>query len=244
MDLNQITTIIFDVDGVFTDGSLYLSDDGIATTKFHVHDGMGCILLKEAGIEVEVGLLSEQGLELNRRFFTSFEKKRPYVILKWAQTADGFEARENYDSKWISNQYSRQMVHKWRSEEAAILVGKNTARYDNPSLTTRDWCGADPVRIVLDKKLELNRSMHLFDGSVKTYCFTTLEEVDSSNLEFIQVAEITPGVVLKELHNRRIQSIIINLLVKNLMQKYVLLLEMIRMFGQDLNLKTWRSLIC
>jgi len=171
--------------------------------------GKGILRLKEAGIEVEVGLLSEQGLELNRRFFTSFEKKRPYVILKWAQTADGFVARENYDSKWISNQYSRQMVHKWRSEEAAILVGKNTALYDNPSLTTRDWCGADPVRIVLDKKLELNRSMHLFDGSVKTYCFTTLEEVDSSNLEFIQVAEITPGVVLKELHNRRIQSIII-----------------------------------
>ncbi|WP_258100449.1 bifunctional diaminohydroxyphosphoribosylaminopyrimidine deaminase/5-amino-6-(5-phosphoribosylamino)uracil reductase RibD [Marinoscillum pacificum] len=171
--------------------------------------GKGIQRLKEAGIVVEIGLLSDQGLELNRRFFTSFEKKRPYVILKWAQTADGFVARENFDSKWISNQYSRQMVHKWRSEEIAILVGKNTALYDNPSLTTRDWYGADPVRVVLDKKLELNRSMHLFDGSVKTYCFTTLEEVDSANMEFIQVAEITPGVVLQELHNRRIQSIII-----------------------------------
>ena len=171
--------------------------------------GKGIKRLRDAGIEVEVGLLSEQGLELNRCFFTSFEKKRPYVILKWAQTADGFVARENYDSKWISNQYSRQIVHKWRSEETAILVGKNTALYDNPSLTTRDWYGADPVRVVLDKKLELNRSMHLFDGSVKTYCFTTLEEVDSTNMEFIQIAEITPGVVLQELHNRRIQSIII-----------------------------------
>ncbi|HCX21108.1 MAG: riboflavin biosynthesis protein RibD [Flammeovirgaceae bacterium] len=171
--------------------------------------GKGIQRLQDAGVIVEVGLLSEQGLEINRRFFTSFEKKRPYVILKWAQTADGFVARENYDSTWISNQYSRQMVHKWRSEEAAILVGKNTALYDNPSLTTRDWKGANPIRVVLDKNLELSKSLYLFDGSVMTYCFTALDAVNSSNLEYIKVPEMNPGIVLKELHDRRIQSIII-----------------------------------
>ena len=98
--------------------------------------GQGIERLRNAGIEVEIGLLREEGRVLNRRFFTAFEKKRPYVILKWAQTTDGFVARENYDSKWISNTYSRQLVHKWRAEEDAILVGTNTARYDNPSLTT------------------------------------------------------------------------------------------------------------
>src|SRR5690606_40986365 len=89
------------------------------------------------------------------------EKQRPYIMLKWAETADGFIARGNFDSKWISSTYSRRLVHKWRAEEAAILVGTNTAHYDNPMLTVRDWSGKNPVRIVIDRHLRLNASLHL-----------------------------------------------------------------------------------
>ena len=95
--------------------------------------------LQAAGIVVETGLLEQEGRWLNRRFFTVVKQGRPHIILKWAQTADGYMARSDYSSKWISNVYARQLVHKWRSEEDAIMVGRNTARYDNPQLTNREW---------------------------------------------------------------------------------------------------------
>lgn len=171
--------------------------------------GKGIQRIREAGIEVDTGLLSEEGSQVNKRFFTSFKKDRPYVILKWAETADGFVARKNFDSKWISNQYSRQLVHKWRSEEDAILVGKNTAKYDNPSLTTRDWTGKNPVRVVIDAKMELHASSHLYDGNVQTLCFTQQNCVDMDNLHFICQNKITPETILHELQERNIQSIII-----------------------------------
>ena len=109
--------------------------------------GKGIKLLKDAGIEVKTGILAQEGAFLNRRFFTYINHKRPFIILKWAETADGFVARENYDSKWISNALSRKLVHKWRTEEDAILVGKNTALYDNPQLTSRDWEGKNPISV-------------------------------------------------------------------------------------------------
>lgn len=171
--------------------------------------GQGIERLRNAGIEVEIGLLREEGRVLNRRFFTAFEKKRPYVILKWAQTTDGFVARENYDSKWISNTYSRQLVHKWRAEEDAILVGTNTARYDNPSLTTRDWKGKNPVRFFIDRTLELNKGMHLMDGTVPTYCFTEGEGENRQNLTFIQQEQIAPEAILASISELKIQSLII-----------------------------------
>ncbi|WP_159582809.1 bifunctional diaminohydroxyphosphoribosylaminopyrimidine deaminase/5-amino-6-(5-phosphoribosylamino)uracil reductase RibD [Marinoscillum sp. 108] len=170
--------------------------------------GQGIERLRNAGIEVEIGLLREEGRVLNRRFFTAFEKKRPYVILKWAQTADGFVARENYDSKWISNTYSRQLVHKWRAEEDAILVGTNTARYDNPSLTTRDWKGKNPVRFFIDRTLLLNKGMHLMDGTVPTYCFTEGEGENRQNLTFIQQEQIAPEAILASISELKIQSLI------------------------------------
>ncbi|WP_421892826.1 bifunctional diaminohydroxyphosphoribosylaminopyrimidine deaminase/5-amino-6-(5-phosphoribosylamino)uracil reductase RibD [Marinoscillum sp.] len=171
--------------------------------------GQGIQRLRDAGIEVEVGLLKEEGRALNRRFFTAFEKKRPYVILKWAQTVDGFVARENYDSKWISNAYSRQLVHKWRAEEDAILVGTNTARYDNPSLTTRNWKGKDPVRLFIDRTLDLNKGLHLLDGSVPTYCFTEGQGENRPNLTFIQQEEMTPEAILAAISELKIQSLIV-----------------------------------
>src|SRR5690606_16398318 len=126
--------------------------------------GEGIRKMRNAGIEVVTGILDAAGRNLNRRFFTYIEKGRPYVILKWAETADGFIARENYSSKWISNALSRQLVHKWRSEEDAVLVGAKTAAHDNPSLNVRDWSGRNPVRVVTDRFLRLPSNLNLFDG--------------------------------------------------------------------------------
>ena len=136
--------------------------------------GTGINKLMEAGIEVGRGVLEEKGNDLNKRFFCAFRKQRPYVILKWAETADGFIARENYDSKWISNEFSRQLVHKWRSEEDAILVGKNTALYDNPKLNVRNWTGRDPIRVVIDHNLSLPEELELMSKSEQqTICYNT-----------------------------------------------------------------------
>jgi len=171
--------------------------------------GRGIERLRAAGIEVEVGVMKEEGEFLNRRFFTAFLKKRPYIILKWAQTADGFVARSNFDSKWISNQYSRQLVHKWRAEEDAIMVGTNTAKHDNPSLTVRDWHGRNPVRVVVDRELKLPAELNLFDGVVKTICFTEQKAVNKENLVYIQLPKITPAAILDQLVNHGIHSVII-----------------------------------
>ena len=171
--------------------------------------GKGIEILKNAGIEVETGVLEKEARWQNRRFFTQIEKQRPYVILKWAQTQDGFVARENFDSKWISNSQSRQLVHKWRAEEDAILVGKNTAAYDNPRLDVRDWVGKNPIRVVLDSHLGLPKNLNLFDQSIPTLIFNTVKSESIENLEWIRLSEINPEVILKELHSRKIQSLIV-----------------------------------
>lgn len=171
--------------------------------------GKGIEILKNAGIAVETGVLEEKARWQNRRFFTQIEKQRPYVILKWAQTEDGLVARENFDSKWISNAQSRQLVHKWRAEEDAILVGKNTAAYDNPRLDVRDWVGKNPIRVVLDSHLGLPKNLNLFDQSIPTLIFNTVKSETIENLEWIRLSEINPKVILKELHFRKIQSLIV-----------------------------------
>jgi diaminohydroxyphosphoribosylaminopyrimidine deaminase / 5-amino-6-(5-phosphoribosylamino)uracil reductase len=172
--------------------------------------GKGIQILKDAGIEVVTGILEKEVREQNRRFFTFIEKKRPYIILKWAQTRDGFVARENFDSKWISNPYSRQLVHKWRSEEDAILVGTSTARYDNPRLNVRDWDGRNPVRIVLDRNLTLDKNLHLFDRSQPTLCFNQVKAESSENLEMVNLPSgFGIEEVLEDLHQRKIQSLIV-----------------------------------
>ena len=143
--------------------------------------GNGIKRLQAHGIEVDCGVMETEGQELNRRFFTMMEQKRPYVILKWAQTSDGFIARENYDSKWISNTLSRKLVHKWRSEEQAILVGYNTALHDDPSLTTRDWPGKNPLRVVLDPKGSLPKPLKLFSDGQETMRITNTNQYDSES---------------------------------------------------------------
>ena len=172
--------------------------------------GKGIQILKDAGIEVVIGVLDERVRAENRRFFTFMEKKRPYVILKWAQTKDGFIARENYDSKWISNPYSRQMVHKWRSEEDGIMVGTLTAKYDNPQLNVRAWEGKNPLRIVIDRKLTLDGDLHLFDQSQATICYNQEMEEKSENLERVKLqAKFDINEILKDLYDRKIQSLIV-----------------------------------
>lgn len=172
--------------------------------------GQGIRKLREAGIEVITGILEREGRELNKRFFTFMEKKRPYIILKWAQTRDGFVARENMESKWISNPSSRQLVHKWRAEEDAILVGFRTAMHDNPELSVREWTGRSPVRIVLDKFLKLNTRLKLFDQRQKTLCFNVMRHEEKKNLSLIRVDE--EGFlqnVIDALFKLKVQSIII-----------------------------------
>ena len=171
--------------------------------------GKGVKLLEEAGIYVQVGLLEQEARWQNRRFFCQQEKHRPYLILKWAQTQDGFIARENFDSKWISSSQSRQLVHQWRAEEQAILVGKNTALHDNPRLNVRDWTGSDPIRVVLDSKLELPVDLHLFDQQIPTLCYNLLKSEKLTNLEWVQLPQLSPEALLADLHARQIQSVLI-----------------------------------
>ncbi|MCE2996097.1 MAG: bifunctional diaminohydroxyphosphoribosylaminopyrimidine deaminase/5-amino-6-(5-phosphoribosylamino)uracil reductase RibD [Cyclobacteriaceae bacterium] len=172
--------------------------------------GKGLDKLQAAGIETVVGVLDHQARELNKRFFTFVEKQRPYIILKWAQTADGFIARSNFDSKWISNEYSRQLVHRWRSEEDAILVGTGTAMHDNPSLTVRDWSGRNPVRVVIDRHLKLPSTLHLFDGNTPTLCYNLVQQKTENNTKWIKLEEAHfIDSLVRDLHTRNIQSIVI-----------------------------------
>lgn len=178
--------------------------------------GRGIQQLREAEIEVKVGCLSNKCTELNRRFLTAQIKKRPYIILKWAKTADGFIApttQKTGRAFWITNTYSKQIVHKWRSEEQAILVGKNTAIKDNPQLNTRLWKGNNPVRIAIDRDLEiLKSSKHfLLDQTVKTVIFCKASNTDKDNLLF-KVIDFTKPVVpqvLTALYHLNLKSLIV-----------------------------------
>lgn len=147
--------------------------------------GRGVKKLIDAGCRVEVGVLEKECLELNKRFFTFHQQKRPYIILKWAETLDRFispknETRTETKPVWITNTYSRQIAHKMRGEEMAIMVGTNTVLQDNPSLTTRHWSGGNPTRVVLDRGLKIPPSSTILDGKVKTYIFTENKEAHKS----------------------------------------------------------------
>ena len=129
--------------------------------------GRGIKKLIDAGCEVLVGVLEQECQQLNKRFFTFHQKKRPYIILKWAESLDGFiapeaKSRSSREPVWITNSYSKQLVHKWRAEEQSILVGTKTVEADNPSLTTRDWSGKSPTRIVLDRELKISEESCCF----------------------------------------------------------------------------------
>ncbi|MCG2430786.1 bifunctional diaminohydroxyphosphoribosylaminopyrimidine deaminase/5-amino-6-(5-phosphoribosylamino)uracil reductase RibD [Aequorivita xiaoshiensis] len=178
--------------------------------------GRGIKRLIEAGCEVIVGVLDKECDELNKRFFTFHMKKRPYIFLKWAQTSDGFvapksETRNEKKPVWITNTFSRQIVHKMRAEEQAILVGTNTVLEDNPTLTVRDWYGKNPIRVIIDKTLKISPEVSVFDGSVKTIVFNNKESKISDNIEFekLDFKKNIPQQICDVLFKNNIQSIII-----------------------------------
>ena len=179
--------------------------------------GNGIKKLIAAGANVTVGILEKECHELNKRFFTFHNKKRPYIILKWAESQDGFLAPEKQADQerkpiWITNAYSRQLVHKWRSEEQAILAGTQTVVDDNPKLNTRDWSGNSPVRVVLDQNNRISRDSFIFDDSVKTMIFTKSEinfSAENTTFEIIDFNQNIIPQVLAVLHQNQIQSIII-----------------------------------
>jgi len=165
--------------------------------------GTGIKKLIEAGKNVTVGILEDECNELNKRFFTFHNKKRPYIILKWAESQDGFIApltKEKKEPVWITNEFARQLVHKWRSEEQAILVGTNTVIEDNPSLTTRDWSGNHPIRIVLDQNNRISKESYIFDNQVKSITITK-ENINFNNNIALEITDF--------LFNEGIQSVII-----------------------------------
>jgi len=175
-------------------------------------DGKGIEKLQQAGIEVTTGVLEEECKWLNRRFFTRMQKKRPYVILKWAQTGDGFFAPVDRTQFWITGEESRRLVHKWRGEEDAILVGKNTVAIDNPQLNTRLWPGKSPKRVVIDRRLELSRDSHIYDQSVETLVFNEVKTDIDGKIKYIALEDFerfVPQYILFQLYLQDIQSIII-----------------------------------
>lgn len=178
--------------------------------------GKGIEKLKRAGIEVVVGILEKQCNELNKRFFTFHKYKRPYIILKWAQTLDGFidmdRTSENFGQPtWITGQEALQRVHKMRAEEDAIIVGTRTAEKDNPSLTVRHCKGKNPLRIVLDKNLRLSSDLHLFDNSTPTLVFNSIKNSKEGNTEFVRIEfnEKLLQQILAQVHQKNCLSLIV-----------------------------------
>ena len=178
--------------------------------------GKGIEKMKKAGINVEVGVLENECRNINKRFFTFHEKKRPFIILKWAETLDGYIDFDRNNSEfgepsWITGEKALTYVHQMRAAEDSILVGTNTALKDNPSLTVRHCEGNNPIRVVLDKNLRLPENLHLFDKSVITLVFNSQKNNESKNLELIKIdfgKKIIPQI-LKILYSKQIQSVII-----------------------------------
>lgn len=179
--------------------------------------GKGVQILKASGCEVIVGVLESEVKAHHKRFFTLHNKKRPYIILKWAESADGFLApktRNEQKPVWITNELSRQVVHKWRTEEQAILVGTQTVIEDNPSLTAREWVGKNPIRIVLDKNSRLPDEAEIFDNKASTILISGKVESRSTKhhkTEFLDwsLKQNIAQQICTILYNNDINSIII-----------------------------------
>lgn len=172
--------------------------------------GKGIRQMKEAGITVTTGVLEQEARWLNRRFFTYHQKQRPYIILKWAQTADGFMADKRGNSKWISNPYSRIYVHKWRHEEDAIMVGYGTIKQDDPALTARAWQGRHPVRLALDRNLSINSDYQLYADGEPTWWFNEEYVGESGNNSFFKLDKLEHLKALTGvLYDKRITSVLV-----------------------------------
>jgi len=171
-------------------------------------NGKGIQMLREKGIEVKLGVHEEACRALNKHFFTFNENSRPYILLKWAQSPDGFIDKEG-KQHWISSPETQAVVHKLRSEYQGILVGRKTAQNDNPSLTVRAYKGTNPIRIVIDSQLKLNPSLLLFNDEAQTIILNKKTHSISGNLSWIKLPEINPETIVETLYKLRIQSVII-----------------------------------
>ncbi len=179
--------------------------------SFEKVNGAGINKLIAAGIKVDVGILETACIDLNRRFFTLHQKKRPYIILKWAQSQDGFIAAEANTKTKISNIYTDRLVHKWRSQEAAILVGANTVKTDNPTLTTRNWKGKNPVRIIIDEALKLSNNSNVFNVEADSIVINRKLSAVKENVEYYKIdnSQLVIDGVLDCLYKRGINSVIV-----------------------------------
>ena len=173
--------------------------------------GKGIMKLRDAGVEVVEHILQRECDFLNRRFMTYHTDQRPYIILKWAQSADGFFAPDDDRQLWLSNEYSRKLSHRWRTEEDAILVGTKTALIDDPQLTARLWEGRNPVRILVDLDLKVPAVSKIFDDEALTMIYNASKEGLEYGTVYIKVTNDTslPQQIAKDLHQRHIQSVII-----------------------------------
>ena len=174
-------------------------------------NGKGIYKLQAAGIDVIEGVLNQKCLSFNKRFFTRIGKQRPYIILKWAQTADGYFAPEQ-GQQWISSEASKKLTHRWRSEEDAVLVGYRTALNDDPQLNVREWTGRNPKRIVIDRSLSLPKTLSLFDQSQETLVFNAVKTEIDSQIKYLELENfdtLLPQSICYQLYLMDVQSLII-----------------------------------
>ncbi len=178
-------------------------------------NGLGVSQMEQAGVTVDTGCLEEEGYQLNRRFFHFHQKRRPYIILKWAQTQDGFidvirDPGDPIGTTWITGEVSRTLVHKWRSEEASIMIGTNTVITDNPMLNVRRWTGDQPVRITLDRKGRISHDSKILDGSQDTIVFTGVPGKYSGRTRSIYVdPSYDLESLMEELYDQHIVSVFV-----------------------------------
>lgn len=176
-------------------------------------NGGGIERLKKAGIDVVVGVLDKECRDLNKRFFTFHERQRPYVVLKWAQSADGFldkvRTPEEKGIHWLSSPETKILVHKWRSEEQSIMVGRKTVQNDNPFLTVREYSGNNPIRIIIDAQLQVPESLNIFSSDAQTLVFNRVKNAIKGNIEWIKLNETNVETILNELYKRNITSVFV-----------------------------------
>jgi len=174
-------------------------------------NGKGIEKLHKAGIEVQTGVLEDDCRLINKRFFTFHQQNRPYIILKWAQTSDNKMACNTGERLLISNELTNRVVHQWRSEEAALLIGTNTALLDNPLLNNRLWKGNSPVRLIIDIHLRLPVSLHIFDQQQKTIIFNSVKHEQEGNNLYYQIKEDENviGQVINACYHLSIQSVLV-----------------------------------
>lgn len=179
-----------------------------ALDPYHQVDGRGVQILKQGGVEVITGVLQKECEEINKRFITYHVRKRPYIILKWAETSDGFIAGEG--RRQISGKAAQTRLHQWRTEEDAFMVGTNTLLNDNPQLNSRNWPGKNPTRIAIDMQLKSGgMQLHFHDGSQDTIILNGIRNGTEGNVQFTRIVDNSPQSIIEAIYNKRIQSVVI-----------------------------------